>query len=78
MSISPTSRDVVLAAYVFSGQYREEPVDNAYFSRRGLYIIDLEAPFEVPRFIPQGGTWDVAGRSPARVHTQMSTNLIYA
>ncbi|EIN05572.1 hypothetical protein PUNSTDRAFT_145950 [Punctularia strigosozonata HHB-11173 SS5] len=42
MSISPTSRDVVLAA------------------RRGLYIIDLEAPFEVPRFIPQGGTWDVA------------------
>jgi hypothetical protein len=29
-------------------------------SRRGLFIIDLEAPFEVPRFLPQGGTWDVA------------------
>ncbi|KAH7922738.1 hypothetical protein BV22DRAFT_1094123 [Leucogyrophana mollusca] len=42
MSISPASRDIVLAA------------------RRGLFIIDLEAPFEVPRFLPQGGTWDVA------------------
>ncbi|CAK5284473.1 unnamed protein product [Mycena citricolor] len=42
MSISPTSRDVVLAA------------------RRGLFIIDLHYPFEVPRFLPQGGTWDVA------------------
>ncbi|EIW82937.1 hypothetical protein CONPUDRAFT_52726 [Coniophora puteana RWD-64-598 SS2] len=42
MSISPTSRDVVLAA------------------RRGLFIIDLEAPLEVPHFLPQGGTWDVA------------------
>ncbi|KDQ52927.1 hypothetical protein JAAARDRAFT_61692 [Jaapia argillacea MUCL 33604] len=42
MSISPASRDVVLAA------------------RKGLFIIDLEAPFEVPRFLPQGGTWDVA------------------
>ncbi|KAJ7184758.1 hypothetical protein C8R46DRAFT_1158882 [Mycena filopes] len=42
MSISPTSRDIVLAA------------------RRGLFIIDLEAPLEVPRFLPQGGTWDVA------------------
>jgi WD repeat-containing protein 59 len=30
------------------------------FSRRGLFIIDLESPFEVPRFLPQGGTWDVA------------------
>ncbi|KAG1808625.1 uncharacterized protein BJ212DRAFT_1382131 [Suillus subaureus] len=29
-------------------------------SRRGLFIIDLEAPLEVPRFLPQGGTWDVA------------------
>ncbi|KAG8221615.1 hypothetical protein J3R82DRAFT_1892 [Butyriboletus roseoflavus] len=42
MSISPTSRDIVLAA------------------RRGLFIIDLEAPLEIPRFLPQGGTWDVA------------------
>jgi len=29
-------------------------------SRRGLFIIDLEGPLEVPRFLPQGGTWDVA------------------
>ncbi|KAJ7500604.1 hypothetical protein B0H11DRAFT_784912 [Mycena galericulata] len=42
MSISPTSRDVVLAA------------------RKGLFIIDLESPLSVPRFLPQGGTWDVA------------------
>ncbi|OCH85322.1 hypothetical protein OBBRIDRAFT_828983 [Obba rivulosa] len=42
MSISPGSRDVVLAA------------------RKGLFIIDLEAPLNVPRFLPQGGTWDVA------------------
>ena len=28
--------------------------------RKGLFIIDLEAPFEIPRFLPQGGTWDVA------------------
>ncbi|KIY66475.1 hypothetical protein CYLTODRAFT_377661 [Cylindrobasidium torrendii FP15055 ss-10] len=42
MSISPNSRDIVLAA------------------RRGLFIIDLEANLEVPRFLPQGGTWDVA------------------
>lgn len=42
MSISPTSRDVVLAA------------------RKGLFIIDLQAPLEIPRFLPQGGTWDVA------------------
>ncbi|KAI0646043.1 hypothetical protein C8Q79DRAFT_1110779 [Trametes meyenii] len=29
-------------------------------SRKGLFIIDLEAPFQLPRFLPQGGTWDVA------------------
>lgn len=29
-------------------------------SRRGLFIIDLEEPLNVPRFLPQGGTWDVA------------------
>ncbi|PPQ65609.1 hypothetical protein CVT24_011818 [Panaeolus cyanescens] len=42
MSISPASRDIVLAA------------------RRGLFIIDLESPLRTPRFLPQGGTWDVA------------------
>ncbi|KAJ7050532.1 hypothetical protein C8F01DRAFT_683078 [Mycena amicta] len=42
MSISPTKRDIVLAA------------------RRGLFIIDLMSPLSVPRFLPQGGTWDVA------------------
>ncbi|TBU54508.1 hypothetical protein BD310DRAFT_935749 [Dichomitus squalens] len=29
-------------------------------ARKGLFIIDLEAPFHLPRFLPQGGTWDVA------------------
>ncbi|KZT72699.1 hypothetical protein DAEQUDRAFT_596441 [Daedalea quercina L-15889] len=42
MSISPSSRDVVLA------------------TRNGLFIIDLESPLNLPRFLPQGGTWDVA------------------
>ncbi|TFK18369.1 hypothetical protein FA15DRAFT_760641 [Coprinopsis marcescibilis] len=42
MSISPSSRDIVLAA------------------RKGLFIIDLEHPLKIPRFLPQGGTWDVA------------------
>ncbi|KAF7308677.1 WD-REPEATS-REGION domain-containing protein [Mycena chlorophos] len=42
MSISPTRRDVVLAA------------------RRGLFIIDLTAPLQIPRFLPQGGSWPVA------------------
>ncbi|TFK47373.1 hypothetical protein OE88DRAFT_1811180 [Heliocybe sulcata] len=54
MSISPTSRDVVLAA------------------RRGLFIIDLHAPYEMPRFLPQGGTWDVADVqwNPHRSHAK--------
>ncbi|KAK2464862.1 hypothetical protein APHAL10511_002938 [Amanita phalloides] len=42
MSISPGSRDIVLAA------------------RQGMYVIDLEKPLEVPRFLPQGGIWHVA------------------
>ncbi|KIK52863.1 hypothetical protein GYMLUDRAFT_233211 [Collybiopsis luxurians FD-317 M1] len=60
MSISPWSRDVVLAA------------------RRGLFIIDLESPFEVPRFLPQGGTWDVAdvqwNPHPSRAEYIVSTS----
>ncbi|KAJ8495802.1 hypothetical protein ONZ45_g12696 [Pleurotus djamor] len=60
MSISPASRDVVLAA------------------RRGLFIIDLEAPLEVPRFLPQGGTWDVAdvqwNPHPSRAEYIVSTS----
>ncbi|KAF7977533.1 hypothetical protein HWV62_3304 [Athelia sp. TMB] len=60
MSISPSSRDVVLAA------------------RRGLFIIDLEFPLEVPRFLPQGGTWDVAdvqwNPHPARAEYIVSTS----
>ncbi|TFK38773.1 hypothetical protein BDQ12DRAFT_630610 [Crucibulum laeve] len=60
MSISPASRDVVLAA------------------RRGLFIIDLESPFEVPRFLPQGGTWDVAdvqwNPHPSRAEYIVSTS----
>ncbi|KAF8629004.1 hypothetical protein AX17_005860 [Amanita inopinata Kibby_2008] len=60
MSISPGSRDIVLAA------------------RRGLFIIDLEAPLEVPRFLPQGGTWDVAdvqwNPHPSRAEYIVSTS----
>ena len=29
-------------------------------SRRGLFIFDLESLDTIPRFLPQGGTWDVA------------------
>lgn len=46
--------------------------------RRGLFIIDLEAPLEVPRFLPQGGTWDVAdvqwNPHPARAEYIVSTS----
>ena len=62
MSISPGSRDVVLAAYVSVHSEMERVFDAQcnICSRRGMYIIDLETPLEVPRFLPQGGTWDVA------------------
>ncbi|KAI0029908.1 hypothetical protein K488DRAFT_55342 [Vararia minispora EC-137] len=60
MSISPSYRDVVLAA------------------RKGLFIIDLEAHDKVPRFLPQGGTWDVAdvqwNPHPARAEYVVSTS----
>ncbi|KAJ6537274.1 hypothetical protein DFH09DRAFT_1369220 [Mycena vulgaris] len=60
MSISPTSRDIVLAA------------------RRGLFIIDLQSPLSVPRFLPQGGTWDVAdvqwNPHPSRAEYIVSTS----
>ncbi|KZV87540.1 hypothetical protein EXIGLDRAFT_723631 [Exidia glandulosa HHB12029] len=42
MSISPASRDVVVA------------------TRKGLFLIDLDNPVQLPRFLPQGGTWEVA------------------
>jgi hypothetical protein len=29
-------------------------------SRKGLFIIDLDNPYASPRFLPQGGTWEVA------------------
>ncbi|KAG6873263.1 hypothetical protein C0995_001037 [Termitomyces sp. Mi166 len=60
MSISPSSRDIVLAA------------------RGGLFIIDLKAPLEIPRFLPQGGTWDVAdvqwNPHPSRAEYIVSTS----
>lgn len=60
MSISPSGRDVVLAA------------------RSGLYVIDLEMPLELPRFVPQGGTWDVAdvqwNPHPSRGNLVVSTS----
>ncbi|KAI0045953.1 hypothetical protein FA95DRAFT_1543206, partial [Auriscalpium vulgare] len=47
-------------------------------ARKGLFIIDLEAPLEVPRFLPQGGTWDVAdvqwNPHPARASYIVSTS----
>ncbi|KAF9244268.1 hypothetical protein BU15DRAFT_86169 [Melanogaster broomeanus] len=42
------------------GSLEHHPRNHLPPSRRGLFIIDLEAPLEVPRFLPQGGTWDVA------------------
>ena len=33
---------------------------NKFDRRRGLFIIDLESRFSIPRFLPQGGTWEVA------------------
>jgi len=33
---------------------------NLLTSRQGLFIIDLDHPFRPPRFLPQGGTWEVA------------------
>ncbi|KAI9438551.1 WD40-repeat-containing domain protein [Lactarius indigo] len=60
MSISPSYRDLVLAA------------------RNGLFIIDLKAPSDVPRFLSQGGTWDVAdvqwNPHPARAEYIISTS----
>uniref|UniRef100_A0A8H7YBD1 RWD domain-containing protein n=1 Tax=Psilocybe cubensis TaxID=181762 RepID=A0A8H7YBD1_PSICU len=40
----------------------EETVDEhkSSVARRGLFIIDLDYPLRIPRFLPQGGTWDVA------------------
>ncbi|KAG9000661.1 hypothetical protein FRB94_005314 [Tulasnella sp. JGI-2019a] len=60
MSISPSYRDIVLAA------------------RKGLFIIDLDDPYATPRFLPQGGTWDVAdvqwNPHPARANLIVSTS----
>lgn len=71
MSISPTSRDIVLAAYVDLPVLHFQHSLISY-SRRGLFIIDLESPFSVPRFLPQGGTWDVADVqwNPHQSHVQ--------
>ena len=60
MSISPTSRDIVLAAYVLPSAPISYVSINKCDRRRGLFIIDLESRFSIPRFLPQGGTWDVA------------------
>ncbi|CAE6417056.1 unnamed protein product [Rhizoctonia solani] len=65
-----------------------EPVGNMSISpanrdvclaaRKGLFIIDLENPYETPRFIPQGGTWEVAdvqwNPHPARSNLICSTS----
>ncbi|KAI0952525.1 hypothetical protein AcV7_008300 [Taiwanofungus camphoratus] len=43
-----------------SRKYEHQPRKSRCGPSHGLYIIDLEAPLNVPRFLPQGGTWDVA------------------
>lgn len=46
--------------------------------RKGLFIIDLDNPYEAPRFLPQGGTWEVAdvqwNPHPARAEYIVSTS----
>lgn len=78
MSISPSSRDVVLAAYGTLSPFTARNIDRSICRRRGLFIIDLEAPLEVPRFLPQGGTWDVAdvqwNPHPSRAEYIVSTS----
>ncbi|KAG8699158.1 hypothetical protein FRC09_006789 [Ceratobasidium sp. 395] len=47
-------------------------------ARKGLFIIDLDNPYDPPRFIPQGGTWEVAdvqwNPHPARSNLICSTS----
>ncbi|KAG8755838.1 hypothetical protein FRC12_010759 [Ceratobasidium sp. 428] len=66
----------------------KEPVGNMSISpanrdvclaaRKGLFIIDLDNPYDPPRFIPQGGTWEVAdvqwNPHPARSNLICSTS----
>ncbi|KAG6890872.1 hypothetical protein C0992_012008 [Termitomyces sp. T32_za158] len=79
MSISPSSRDIVLAASVSQKPFHKLKADFfSSHSRRGLFIIDLKAPLEIPRFLPQGGTWDVAdvqwNPHPSRAEYIVSTS----
>lgn len=80
MSISPSSRDIVLAAYVLPHitHIYAYALLRYVFRRRGLFIIDLESPFSIPRFLPQGGTWDVAdvqwNPHPSRAEYIVSTS----
>ncbi len=78
MSISPSYRDLVLAACVHPLIY-PLCLDFPPMQRRnGLFIIDLNAPSDVPRFLPQGGTWNVAdvqwNPHPARAEYIISTS----
>ncbi|KDQ10706.1 hypothetical protein BOTBODRAFT_639736 [Botryobasidium botryosum FD-172 SS1] len=47
-------------------------------ARKGLFIIDLDKPHETPRFLPQGGTWEVAdvqwNPHPSNSHLVTSTS----
>ncbi|EJT99661.1 hypothetical protein DACRYDRAFT_117853 [Dacryopinax primogenitus] len=66
----------------------KEPVGNLSISpagrdvvlaaRKGLFIIDLEQPYSSPRFLPQGGTWEVAdvqwNPHPSRAELIVSTS----
>ncbi|KAG5457994.1 MAG: hypothetical protein BJ554DRAFT_1876, partial [Olpidium bornovanus] len=65
MSISPSSRDVVLASYVspFALPSKLTVIQGGRPSpgpRRGLIIIDLENPYEPPRILTYVTRWEVA------------------
>ncbi|KAK7689506.1 hypothetical protein QCA50_007298 [Cerrena zonata] len=56
----PEDNHLVLLDSVMINSFYPYNRDVVLAARKGLYIIDLESPFDLPRFIPQGGTWDVA------------------
>lgn len=63
MSISPSGRDVVLASWVepHRRQWRSSVLMRLHvYSRQGLHIIDLDAPYSPPRHLPHRTPWEVA------------------
>ncbi|KAI0238647.1 hypothetical protein L0F63_005860 [Massospora cicadina] len=60
MSISPSKRDIVLAS--LAAPYLDDGRDltSQHFSRQGLFIVDLECPFDPPRTLPYFSRWEVS------------------